>query len=74
MHSARKYRCRPFFIVWFAGILLCILIPAAASGAPFPGEEKVRHAAAIEKTSRGESQDLIAVCDQSPAVHRTNRK
>ena len=68
MHSARKYRCRPFFIVWFAGIILHLLMPAAASGALFPGEEKVRHAAVIEKASRGESQDLIVVFDQSAAV------
>jgi subtilisin family serine protease len=70
MHSAGKYRCRPFIIVWFAGILLHLLMTAAASGALFPGEEKVRHATAIEKASRGESQDLIVVFDQSAAVQR----
>ncbi len=72
MHSARKYSCRPLFIFLFAGILLHLLMPAAASGVPFPGEEKVRHAAVFEKASRGEPQDLIVVLDDSAAVQRAH--
>ncbi len=70
MHSARKYSLRPFFIVWFAGLFLHLLIAAAASGGPFPGQEKVRHAEVMEKAARGEPQDLIVVFDQSAAMQQ----
>ena len=70
MHSARKNSSRPLFVLLFAGILSHLLIAVAASGAPFPGEEKVRHAAVMEKASRGEPQDLIVVFDQSAALQR----
>lgn len=70
MHSARKYSFRLYLVFWFAGMFLHLSMPAAASGDPFPGEEKVRHAAVIEKASRGEPQDIIVVFDRSEAVQR----
>jgi len=45
-------------------------LSSLAAAMPFPGQEKVRHAAVIEKASRGEAQDLLVVFDDSAAMQR----
>ena len=70
MHSHRKHGCRPSLVAWFAGIVLMLSLSSLAAAMPFPGQEKVRHAAVIEKASRGEAQDLLVVFDDSAAMQR----
>jgi len=70
MISAGKQRCRPSVTGWLAGIVLILSIAHSASAVPFPGQEKVRHAAVLEKASRGEAQELLVVFDDSTAMQR----
>ena len=70
MHSPGTQRCRTSFAGLFAVIVLILLIAHSASAIPFPGGEKVRHAAVLDKASRGEAQDLLVVFDDSAAMQR----
>jgi subtilisin family serine protease len=66
-----KYHiCTSFLISFVSAVFLLVIISQPSSAGPFPGEGKVRHAAVLEKASRGEVQDLIVIFDQSAAVQR----
>lgn len=69
MHPDRTYR-RHFLFGLIAGIILIFSVSSPASAGPFAGQEKVHHAAVIEKAERGEVQDLIVVFDDNAAVQR----
>lgn len=71
MHSAKTYRRRHSLFGMLAGIVLILSIFSAASAAPFAGQEKVRHAEVLERASRGETQDLLVVFDDSSAMQRS---